>query len=130
MPSSDYFRLMLISYLLTVIIETVVLLALLSRRHSVGEKLFAGAWLSAVTYPIVWLVLPALIEERWLYVLVAETFAPVVEGALFWSAFVRHRPRDPRATRRDLAAIVLANLASFGLGEVLRGLDCYRWLGF
>ena len=62
--------------------------------------------------------------------LIAETFAPAAECALFWFAFIRHRSRDPRATTRDLAAIVLANLASFGLGEVIRALDGYRWLGF
>lgn len=130
MPSADYLRLMLLSYVLTAIVETAVLLALLSRRHSLRDKLFAGIWLSAVTYPVVWLVLPPLFEARWLYVLIAETFAPVAECALFWFAFIRPRSRDPSATTRDLAAIVLANLASFGLGEVIRALDGYRWLGF
>jgi hypothetical protein len=42
-------------------------------------RLFAGAWLTACTYPVVWLVLPPLFEERSLYLLAAETFAPVAE---------------------------------------------------
>jgi hypothetical protein len=123
MPDGDFLRLMLACYLLTVAIETAVLLAGLARRHSVRARLFAGAWLTACTYPIVWLVLPPLVEERWLYLLVAETFAPAAEYALFWLAFVRGRAPDRRATARDCGAVVLANLASFGAGEVLRALE-------
>ena len=118
--SPDYLKMMLVGYLLTIAVETVVLLALLSRRHPVRVRLFAGVWLTACTYPVVWVVLPPLFEERWLYLLVAETFAPVAECALFWFAFVRPLPKqDRRATWRDFAAVVLANLASFGLGEVI-----------
>lgn len=124
---SSYLQLMLVGYLLTITIETAVLLALLSRRHPVRVRLFAGVWLSACTYPVVWLVLPSLFAERWLYLLVAETFAPVAECMLFWFAFVRRIPRTAhRATLRDFMAIVLANLASFGLGEVL---NIYGWSG-
>lgn len=119
MPTADYLRLMLGAYLLTVAVETAVLLVALSRRHSIRARLFAGAWLTACTYPVVWLVLPPLIEERWLYLLVAETFAPVAECALFWFAFVRWLAPDRRATARDLLAVVLANLASFGVGVLL-----------
>lgn len=119
MPDADYLRLMLACYLVTVAVETTVLLVALSRRHSTRGRLFAGAWLTACTYPVVWLVLPPLFEDRWLYLLVAETFAPVAECALFWFAFVRWREPNRRATARDLCAVVLANLASFGVGVVL-----------
>ena len=116
--SSTYLLSMLVGYVLTVAVETAVLLALLSRRHPVRVRVFAGVWLTACTYPVVWLVLPPLFDERWQYLLVAEVFAPVAECALFWFAFVRRLPPDRRATLRDFAAIVLANLASFGMGEV------------
>ncbi len=119
MPPGDYLLLMLGGYLLTAALETAVLLAALSRRHSVKVRLFAGLWLSACTYPVVWLVLPPFFQERWLYLLVAETFAPAAECLLFWLAFIRGRPKDLPATTRDLLAIVLANLISFGLGELL-----------
>ena len=125
---SVYLLAMLIGYLLTVVIETAVLLALLSRRHSISVRLFAGAWLTACTYPIVWLVLPSLFEERWLYLVVAETFAPVAECTLFWFAFVRHLPREQRATIRDFTAIVVANLCSFGIGELIYSVDGFAWL--
>jgi hypothetical protein len=113
---------MLVCYLVTVAVETAVLLVALSPRHSWKVKLFSGAWLTACTYPVVWLVLPPLFdaEQRWLYLLVAETFAPVAECAIFWFAFVRDREQvAPRATARDLGAITLANLCSFGLGLLL-----------
>jgi hypothetical protein len=138
----DYLLLMLVGYLISIAVETPVLVLLLSRRHALRAKLFAGVWLTACTYPVVWLVLPPLFEDqpRWLYLLVAETFAPVAECAIFWFAFVRRLPpAEPNApanedewpfptateargrwdTARDMAAIVLANLCSFGFGEVL-----------
>jgi hypothetical protein len=118
-----YLKLMLVGYLLTITVETAVLVALLSRRHPVRGRLFAGVWLTACTYPVVWLVLPPLFDpetQRGWYLLVAETFAPVAECVLFWFAFLRRRPFDRRATLRDFAAVTLANLASFGFGELLR----------
>jgi hypothetical protein len=119
MPPAAYFEQMLTGYAITVLIETCVLLAALSRRHSTRVALFAGVWLTACTYPVVWLVFPALLHERWLYLLVAETFAPAAECALFWLAFVRHLPADGAMLRRDLGAIILANLCSFLGGESL-----------
>jgi hypothetical protein len=126
MPLPDYLLVMLAGYLLTVAVETTVLVACLSPRHSIRVRLFAGVWLTACTYPVVWLVLPGLFERRWLFLLVAETFAPAAECAIFWWAFVRGLPPDRRATVRDLAAITLANLCSFGLGEVVHATG---WLG-
>src|SRR3954464_6897544 len=120
-----YLLLMLAGYLMTVVVEGAVLLALLSRRHPLGVRLFAGAWLTACTYPVVWLVLPPLFPDpadRWLYLLVAETVAPGAQCVLFWAAFVRPLPPDGRATARDLLAVVVANLASFGVGELLYSL--------
>ncbi|MBY0512680.1 MAG: hypothetical protein K2P78_02065 [Gemmataceae bacterium] len=110
---------MLLGYLLTVAVETAVLLAGLTRRHPVRVKLFAGVWLTACTYPVVWLVLPPLLPDRLPYLTVAETFAPAAECVLFWQAFVRRLPPDRRATAADLLAITVANLCSFGLGEAI-----------
>lgn len=121
MPARDYLLLMLVGYGVSVAVELPVLVLLLSRRHSLRVRLFAGVWLTACTYPVVWLVLPPLLggNGRWLYLLVAETFAPAAECAIFWYAFARGLPSDPGAALRDFAAITLANLCSFGLGEVL-----------
>ncbi len=125
MPAPEYLRLMLVGYLITIAVETAVLVVLLSRRHSLRVRVFAGVWLTACTYPVVWLVLPPLFEDRWLYLLVAETFAPVAECAIFGLAFVRPLAPDRRATARDLAAVTLANLCSFGLGEALTALGVF-----
>jgi hypothetical protein len=76
----------------------------------------------------VWLVLPGMFEQRWLFLLVAETFAPVAECALFWFTFLRHAPSDRRATRRDFVAIVVANLCSFGVGEVVIAAGGFDWV--
>jgi hypothetical protein len=46
----------------------------------------------ACPYPVVIVVLPSLgiaVHSRAAYLLFAETFAPLVECALFWFAFVR-----------------------------------------
>ena len=116
---------MMLMYLLTIIIELPILSILLSWRHSCKVRLFAGVWLTACTYPIVYLTLPAFLNvyepHRSLYLWVAETFAPAAECTLFWLAFIRNKPRSRRATCWDFAVIILANLASFHVGEKLLG---------
>ena len=65
------------------------------------------------------LVLPSLLYplgSRPLYLAVAETFAPVAECLLFRLVFGR---RAALETVRNYAAIVAANLLSFGTGEWL-----------
>ncbi|MDQ5838191.1 MAG: hypothetical protein M3379_15545 [Acidobacteriota bacterium] len=115
-------------YLLSVAVETPVLLAGLSKRLSFRRRLFAGLWLTACTYPIVVLVLPRLFSTlpRSAYLLAAETFAPVAECLLFWLAFRGRAGASAGDWARDFAVIVLANLLSFGAGEVL---NANRWFG-
>jgi hypothetical protein len=114
-------------YLLSVLVETPVLLVGLSARHSYGRRFFAGLWLTACTYPIVVLVLPPLLEPagRAVYLIVAETFAPVAECALFWGAFGERAEEGRWSMWRDFAAITLANLASFGAGELMLALGWF-----
>ena len=116
MTPSELWAWLPFGYVLTVAVETPVLLVGLSRRHSLARKLFAGLWLTACTYPVVVLVLPILIPSRGIYVTVAEVFAPAAECTLFWLAF-----RERESFWRDMAAIVVANLASFGAGVLLFG---------
>lgn len=115
-------------YLLTILIETPVLLLGLSPKISFKQKLWCGAWLTACTYPIVVLVLPAVFLDysRNLYLAVAETFAPVAECFLFWLAFRGKNFLETRDWLRCFAAIVVANLASFGIGEII---NSYNWFG-
>jgi hypothetical protein len=110
-------------YLLTIFLETPVLLVGLSPCHPWTRKLFAGVWLTACTYPIVVLVLPLLLAPLlgwWGYVAVAEVFAPAAECLLFWAAFRTTTPdagSSPSGpSLRDYLAIIAANLTSFGIG--------------
>ena len=106
-----------LGYLLTIAIETPILFFGLSAHHSKRRRIAAGVWLTACTYPIVVLVLPLVMfnQSRAMFLLVAETFAPVAECALFWFAFGK------QATWRDFGVIVIANLASFAAGEIIFG---------
>ena len=118
-----------VGYLLTVAVETpILLLGLSAARHTVRRKFLAGLWLTACTYPVVVLVLPLLFQSstRLAYLVTAETFAPVAECALFWAAFGDGRELGRASMWRDFAAITAANLASFALGEVL---NAYGWFG-
>ena len=128
MSPSELWLFLPFGYALTILIETPILIIGLSRRHSIKKRLLAGVWLTACTYPIVTLVLPLLFNhnQRILYLLVAETFAPVAECVLFWLAFSQAEDPGSRAMWRDFIAIVIANLASFGLGEVL---NAWAWFG-
>jgi hypothetical protein len=120
-----------IGYLLTIAIETPILLIGLSARHPWDRRLLAGVWLTACTYPIVVLVLPLLFVDlpRWLYLLVAETFAPAAECLLFLLAFGSRAESSRGSIWRDFAAIVIANLASFTAGEILNATEWFGLLG-
>ena len=128
MSPSDLWRFLIPGYLLTILIETPVLLIGLSKRHSIKRRLIAGVWLTACTYPIVVLVLPPLFvnTSRATYLIVAETFAPVGECILFWLAYGARNELGKPSMWRDLATIIVANLASFGVGQVM---NAYGWFG-
>src|ERR1044071_1290522 len=106
MNPEDLWRFLLVGYLLTVAVETPVLVLFLSKRHALKRRLFAGLWLTACTYPVVVLVLPPLFADssRALYLAVAETFAPAAECLLFYLAF--GGKGGGGVTWRDMAAVV------------------------
>jgi hypothetical protein len=128
MSPSELWRFLPIGYLFTIAIETPILLIGLSRRHVIRRRLAAGIWLTACTYPIVVLVMPLLLANasRATYLIVAETFAPLAECALFWLAYGKIEELGKRSMWQDFATIVIANLASFLGGEVL---NAYGWFG-
>lgn len=128
MSPSELWRFLPLGYVFTILIETPILVIGLSARHPLKRRILAGVWLTACTYPIVVLMLPLFFADssRRLYLLVAETFAPVAECVLFWLAFGKDSELAQRSMWRDFAAIVLANLASFAGGEVL---NAWNWFG-
>ena len=117
-----------VGYLITILIETPILLFGLSPKLSFKQKLLCGIWLTACTYPVVVLVLPAIFldSSRTLYLIVAETFAPLGECFFFWLAFREKNLLETKDWIRSLIAIVVANLASFGIGEII---NYYGWFG-
>ena len=128
MSPSELWRFLVVGYPLTILIEIPILLIGLSHRHSIKRRFLAGVWLTACTYPIVVLVLPLVFANasRAIYLIVAETFAPVAECILFWLAYGKREELGKRSMWRDFAAIVIANLASFLAGEVL---NANGWFG-
>jgi hypothetical protein len=77
------------------------------------------------------LVLPTLMLEyletsRALYLAVAETFAPAGECFFFWLVFRAKGLFEKNDWIRCFGVIVIANLASFGIGEVL---NYFGWFG-
>ena len=128
LPLSDLWYFLPIGYLVTIVIETPVLVVGLSSRLSLRQKLLCGVWLTACTYPIVVLVLPTIFfgYSRVAYLLVAETLAPIAECLIFWVALRGKDLLDAREWVQCFVAIVFANLASFGVGEIL---NYYGWFG-
>jgi hypothetical protein len=110
-------------YIMSVVIETPVLIGCLSSRHPLQDRLFAGVWLTACSYPIVSLVIPMFINpaQHWIpYLCVAEVFAPLSECILFWIAFGDKAQLGRRSFYQDMGAVILANLCSFLIGLLLR----------
>ena len=72
--------------------------------------------------------LPAIFfgQSRSLYLWVAEIFAPVSECFLFWLAFRGKDLLNFHDWVRCMIAIIIANLASFGFGEIM---NHYYWFG-
>jgi len=130
MTPSELWQFFPIGYLVTIAVETPILIVGLSRQHSLRRRLFAGIWLTACTYPIVTLVLPLVLSaySRRTFLAVAEVFAPVVECILFSLAFEWRSGASQKQVVRDCIVIVIANLASFAAGEVLNAWQWFGWL--
>ena len=126
-PSSLWYFLP-VGYLFTIAIETPILLLGLPNKLTFKQKLMCGIWLTACTYPIVVLVLPMLLQDfSWvIYITIAEIFAPAGECLFFWLAFRGNKLLQTIDWIRCFIVIILANLASFGFGEIMH---YFQWFG-
>lgn len=117
-----------IGYLTTILIETPILIFGLSPKLSLKQRIWCGIWLTLCTYPIVVIVLPNLLGSiSWtLYIVVAELFAHFGECLIFWLAYRGRVDFETKDWLRCFLAILLANFASFSIGEVLNQLN---WFG-
>jgi hypothetical protein len=121
MAPLQYAELMARGYLMTILLEGAVLFLGL-RDLTVRQKLFLSIWLTAITYPFVWLVYPCLFDmrtERVAYLWAAETFAPLAECLAFRFAFAGHLPWRSGALWRSFAVITAANLTSYIVGALV-----------
>lgn len=119
MTATQQWLFLLFGYLATVSIELPILYAGLQKKHTRSQRVCAGLLLTAFTYPIVVLVLPACfalanLQSRFAFLLIAETYAPVAEILFF--RFM-HNQKLLAKPDRDAAVILAANLSSFLLGE-------------
>lgn len=111
----DYSLLFFHALLATVAIETLVLAAFFfSKMHSrkVFHIIFAGIVPSCITLPFVWFLIPAIIENRTSFIIIAESFAfiaevPIIKGIV------------KTTWLNALTASFLANGASFVSGYLL-----------
>ena len=112
---------MIFGYALSVVVETPVLMVGLSALHPIRRRFLSGLWLTACTYPFVVMVIPRFIDpcsHGILYKSVTETIVPIAECTLFYLVY-RSRTSWTRATLiRDMLVIAIANLTSFGVGEL------------
>jgi len=129
MSMGTLWLLLIFGYLLTILIELPVLICGLSSKYSSLETIVNGFLLTALTYPVVVMVLPAIFTGM------AEWGSTVEQRTL---PLQRRSPLLPKCCSfdistaqsliarpdRDAAVIVTANRASFLLGEA--GLS--RWL--
>lgn len=137
MNITDLLLLLVVGYILTVLIEVPILCVGMSSKHRMKDKVISGLLLTAFTYPIVIMVIPAGlysadITSRWACLGVSETFAPLAE-ILFFRYLVHQRFMS--TLDRDAVAIVVANLASFvageaGLSDLIHLLLAHSWCDF
>ncbi len=116
-------RMVVMGYLLTISIETPVLVVGLGNRYSMKEKLFAGAFLTGFSYPFVAVFFPLIwnpYTQYSIYVTVSEIFAPLSECLLFALLFQRRKTLRGREKVMDLVIVVLANLVSYVSGEIMK----------
>ncbi len=124
MSATELWQFLPLGYFFSIVVETPILVLGLSKRHSLKRRILSGFWLTACTYPIVVLVLPLVFAgfSRAVFLIVAETFAPIAECLLFWLAF-----GGGPGKWRDFLAIVIANLASFIAGVFWSAAACCRF---
>ncbi|MFH1785469.1 MAG: hypothetical protein ABH842_03490 [Candidatus Micrarchaeota archaeon] len=76
-----------LAYVFTIIIESITLYFLVRKQYGLGSILRNGILASSITLPFVWFVFP-IIGFGWFETLViAETFAIVIEGIFYRLVF-------------------------------------------
>jgi hypothetical protein len=101
------------AFALTVVVELAVVVPAFASFGSRGRRVAAGLLGQLATHPAVWFIFPALGLPRVAYLVVAETWAVVIEALVYRFAF----PELP--WRRAFFVSLLANAASVAAGVLL-----------
>jgi len=102
------------AFLVTSAVELAVAVPLLGRPRSTGRRIFAVLLAQLASHPSVWFIWPAFGFSRPVYLGLAESFAVLIEFALYRLVF------PEIASTRALAISALSNGASLALGSFLR----------
>jgi hypothetical protein len=118
----------LVVYLILVLLDAPILLFGLSGAHSRLLRLLAALWVAACAFPL-GAFIPGVILTRtntFSFVLAVVTglviAAAVIEGALYWIFYKRRQRSKEVSLRRDVTAIIAANLVAIAMGRVIWGL--------
>lgn len=98
------------AFALTVAVESGVAVPLLGHGQTLGRRALAALLAQLLTHPVVWFVLPELRLGFTLYLLLAETWAVVLELIFYRLVF------GGLSWRYALGVSALANGASFAVG--------------
>ena len=112
-------QLWLRAFSLTLLIELAVGVPLLGSVAGWQRRVSAVTLAQLVTHPAVWFIFPLLGWSQQLYLLVAESWAVLLECTLYRTTF----PALPWS--KALAVAALANAASFAVGQLLRALHLF-----
>lgn len=102
------------AFTITLVIELAVAVPLLGSVAGWQRRVSAVTLAQLASHPAVWLVFPLLGLSRTGYLLVAESWAVLLEFALYRTVFAN------LSGSKALAVAALANAASFAVGLVLR----------
>ncbi len=101
------------SFLLTLVVELPLYVAVSRKRVPVWTGCLAGAVCSATTHPLLWFVWPLVVKRYVLFVVTGELLVLAIEGAVFYAL-----TRPTSWTLSYLAGFV-ANAASLGVSLIL-----------
>ncbi|OGJ21708.1 hypothetical protein A3K73_03120 [Candidatus Pacearchaeota archaeon RBG_13_36_9] len=107
------------SLVLTVIIETLVLILIVRKFYKISSKkiptkylIFAGIFCSFSTISYLWYFLPSLISDWTIYVIVGELLVFLIESVVL--SFILKL-----SIKRSLLASFVCNFASFFIGLII-----------
>jgi len=120
-------KLWLCIFALTYLLELPLYLGLLRSAIRPRWGLLLCLVLNLTTHPVVWFVLPSVLENQVHYVLVGEAFAVVVEG-LVLIGVARLRRWEGWPWLSLVGVSFLANAFSASVGEIA-GYRLIQWLG-